>query len=140
MLKILLPVDGSKPSERAVRHVIDLAANGLTVSVLLLNVQPDPLPRSSPRARRRADLLKQLDHGEEALRSAIALLERAGVPYRSYGHSGAPAECILKFAREKKCDAIFMGTRGLGAIAGLVLGSVAMKVMQLAQIPVTLIK
>jgi nucleotide-binding universal stress UspA family protein len=35
---------------------------------------------------------------------------------------------------------IVISTRGLGAVAGLVLGSVAMKVLQLAEIPVTLVK
>ncbi len=140
MLKILLPVDGSKPAERAVRHVIALGASGLAVSVLLLNVQPAALPRSSPKSKRRAEMLQQLEAGEKALRPAMTLLERAGVPYKSHSHAGAPADGILKFAGGKHCDAIVMGTRGLGAVAGLVLGSVAMKVIQLATIPVTLVK
>jgi nucleotide-binding universal stress UspA family protein len=40
----------------------------------------------------------------------------------------------------ERAESIVMGTRGLGAMAGLVLGSVAMKVVQLARIPVTLVK
>ncbi|MCJ9712965.1 universal stress protein, partial [Bordetella hinzii] len=41
---------------------------------------------------------------------------------------------------EKQCDRIVMGTRGLGAVGGLVLGSVAQKVIHLSPVPVTLVK
>ena len=47
MRKILLPVDVSKPSERAVRHVVQLHAAGMTLRVLLLNVQPEWAPARS---------------------------------------------------------------------------------------------
>lgn len=140
MIKFLLPIDRSKPSERAVRHVIEMSANGLAVTVLLLNVQADLPPRSGSKARRRIEMLQQLEEGERAMRPAMTLLERTGVQHKCYSRSGAPADVILKFAREKNCDAIIMGTRGLGAIEGLVLGSVAMKVLQLAPMPVTLVK
>lgn len=140
MLKILLPVDGSKHAGRAVRHVIKLHAHGLVCEVLLLHVQPALPPHSSPRSKRRSAILHQLDAGEAALAPALVLLERAGVPHRSRSLSGAPAEGILQMAAEQSCAAIVMGTRGLGAVAGLVLGSVAMKVLQLARVPVTLVK
>ncbi len=140
MLKILLPVDGSKHAERAVRHVIRLHTHGLFCEVLLLHVQPALPPHSSPRSKRRSAVLQQLDAGEAALAPALALLERAGVPRRSRCLSGAAAENILKTVSEQSCTAIVMGTRGLGAVAGLVLGSVAMKVLQLARVPVTLVK
>lgn len=140
MLTILLPVDGSKHAERAVRHVIRLHAKGLACEALLLHVQPALPPHSSPRSKRRSAVLRQLDAGEAALRPALTLLERAGVPCRSLSQSGAPAECILKMASGKSCAMIVMGTRGLGAVAGFVLGSVAMKVIQLARVPVTLVK
>ncbi|HMM53906.1 MAG TPA: universal stress protein [Candidatus Desulfobacillus sp.] len=140
MLKLLLPIDGSKSAERAVRHAIALCAEGLDASVLLLHVQPHPLTKGSPKARRRVEMLRQLEEGEAVMRPAITLLERAGVRHKSHGLFGAPADVILKFSRDKDCDAIVMGTRGLGAITGLVLGSVTMKVIQLSQIPVTLVK
>jgi nucleotide-binding universal stress UspA family protein len=43
-------------------------------------------------------------------------------------------------AREKSIDHIVMGARGLGSIQGLLLGSVATKVIHLAEVPITLIK
>jgi nucleotide-binding universal stress UspA family protein len=139
MIKILVAVDGSNPAERAVKYVIGLSKRGLLSRVLLLNVQPD-LPRSRSRDQRRVDMLRRLQSVDEAVKSSVSLLERAGVPYKRQTRSGAPAEGILKCARKEECSAIVMGTRGLGAVAGLVLGSVAMKVVQLARVPVTLVK
>jgi len=49
------------------------------------------------------------------------------------------AETIVKYAKRWQCDSILIGTRGLGLTAGLVLGSVALKVIHLAKIPVTLV-
>ncbi|MCD6733754.1 MAG: universal stress protein [Burkholderiaceae bacterium] len=139
MVELLVPVDGSKPAERAVRHAIKLVAGGLKARILLLNVQPE-LPRSRSRAERRSDMLQQLEEADQAMHSAVALLERAGVTWERCLRSGAPAETILELARERHCAAIVMGTRGLGAVAGLVLGSVAAKIVQLAPVPVTLVK
>jgi nucleotide-binding universal stress UspA family protein len=53
---------------------------------------------------------------------------------------GAAAEVIVAYAAEQGCDAIVMGTRGMGAVAGVVMGSVAQKVVHLASVPVTLVK
>jgi nucleotide-binding universal stress UspA family protein len=47
---------------------------------------------------------------------------------------------IAEVGRQENCDAIVMGTRGMGAVSGLVLGSVATKVIHLADVPVTLVK
>jgi nucleotide-binding universal stress UspA family protein len=85
-------------------------------------------------------MVTDIDAMERATRSAVALLHAARLPHRAYARIGAPADAILKFAKQRRCDQIVMGTRGLGAVAGLVLGSVAMKVIQLADIPVTLVK
>jgi nucleotide-binding universal stress UspA family protein len=139
MVTILLPVDGSKPSDRAVKHVIDLARRGMPVDVVLLNVLPKVFGISS-RERKRAQMVTDIHATDRATRSATVLLDDAQLPYRAYTLIGAPADTILKFAKQRRCDQIVMGTRGLGAVAGLVLGSVAMKVLQLANIPVTLVK
>ena len=53
---------------------------------------------------------------------------------------GAPAEAIVRLAREQRCHKIVMGTRRLGSVAGLVLGSVASQVLRFAAVPVTLVR
>lgn len=139
MERILVPVDGSKPSERAVRHVIALCVAGLQLDVLLLNVQPGPLPGASLGAKREAIQLNILA-ADRALRGARALLAKAGLPDTSRLESGDPARAIVKVAKQQRCSQIVMGTRGLGALGALLLGSVATKVIQLSPVPVTLVK
>lgn len=73
----LLAVDGSKPSERAVRHAIALRAAGLEMELLLLNVQPERGPGRSRDAKRER-LRHYLHAHEEAIRSAKSLQARAG--------------------------------------------------------------
>jgi nucleotide-binding universal stress UspA family protein len=139
MQLILVAVDGSKPAERAVKHVIALHSSGMALQVLLLNVQPEWAPPRS-REEKREGVQLHLAAGERAMRSAKSLLAQAGVPCKSALRIGLAAEHILKLAREKRCHQIVMGTRGRSALAGLVLGSVAMKVLQLASVPVTLVR
>ena len=53
---------------------------------------------------------------------------------------GPVGSAIGDFAAQNGCDGIVMGTRGLGGVTGLVLGSVATQVLQVATVLVTLIK
>jgi nucleotide-binding universal stress UspA family protein len=138
-IKILLAVDGSATAERAAQHVAALNAAGLAFDVLVLNVQPEWAPART-RDEKREGVRLHLAASERAMRKAKALLAGAGVTFKGALRVGGAAEEILKAAREARCDTIVMGTRGLGAIAGLVLGSVAMKVVQLSKMPVMLVK
>jgi nucleotide-binding universal stress UspA family protein len=137
--KILLATDGSSTAEQAARHVVALKAGGLAFEVLLLNVQPKWAPART-RDEKREGLRMHLERSEKAMRAAKALLADAGIAFKTALRVGDAAENILRAAREARCDEIVMGTRGLGALAGLMLGSVAMKVVQLAKMPVTLVK
>ena len=78
--------------------------------------------------------------GEEALKGAVAACVAAGVPFDVRNERGAPAETIDRIAREDKFDHVVMGTRGLGSIRGLLVGSVATQVLHLVHVPVTLVK
>jgi nucleotide-binding universal stress UspA family protein len=80
------------------------------------------------------------DEGTKALQVARGRLDQAEVHYTFHISVGDPAEVIVQFATEHHCDQIVMGTRGMGKFASLLLGSVASKVIQLADIPVMLIK
>jgi nucleotide-binding universal stress UspA family protein len=76
----------------------------------------------------------------KALKDAIAKSEAAGVGFKTIVRTGQAAETIAQVAREEDIKRVVMGTRGLGRIQGLLLGSVATKVIHLAEVPVTLIK
>jgi len=76
----------------------------------------------------------------KALKEAVGKAEAAGIAFKSIVRTGQTAEAIARAARDEGIEHIVMGTRGLGSIQGLLLGSVAMKVIHLAEVPITLIK
>ena len=75
----------------------------------------------------------------EALTAAKALLEAASVPCTSEIASGYVGSTIVSYARAQRCDGIVTGTRGMGSTEQL-LGSIARQVIQLVDMPVTLLK
>ena len=141
MRKALVPVDGSSNSERAVRHVVALAEINPALDVVLLNVQP-PVSDWEVRSFLKKEEIEAMEEsrGGDALASARGLLDAAEVRYTPMVLIGPIAETIARTALEQNCDGIVMGTRGLGAVAGAVLGSVASQVVHLADVPVTLVK
>lgn len=140
-MRILLPVDGSERSLDAVRHGLRLVSAGLQARFLLLNVQEPThlyevlLLRD---AQARAEAARQA--GENALRSAQALLEAAGLDYEVEIVTGDPAQQIVEVAEREPCDAIVMGTFGHGALADALVGSVSQEVLQHAGVPVTVVR
>lgn len=134
-MMILLPVDGSAMSDRAAHHVARLRSEGLSLAVVLLNVQAE----SPTRRGSRGEAALYHKEGEKVSQSAATILARAGVPFRRFVRVGPVAQTILDLASEENCDAIVMGTRGMGAVPGLMVGSIALKVVQSAEIPVTLV-
>jgi len=141
MQKILVPVDGSPSSLRAVEYVAGLYKLGTQPEIDLLNVQ---LPIASGNIRRFVSHNMIDDYhrieGEEALKPAKVVLDRDGVPYKADILVGHLAETIAEYALQHHCTVIAMGTRGMGPVKNLVLGSVATQVIHLVDIPVTLVK
>ncbi|MFO1376776.1 MAG: universal stress protein [Steroidobacteraceae bacterium] len=135
---ILVPLDGSATALRALEHACRRVHDGESASITGLNVQA-PMPPSRLVTRGMiAD--HQARESRTALRGARALAKRLRIPVEWQVVVGAPAPTIARFAREHGCVEIVMGTRGLGRLPGFVLGSTAMRVVQLAEVPVTLVK
>jgi nucleotide-binding universal stress UspA family protein len=141
MLKILLAVDGSDSSLRAVNHLIKRAsAVREDYQIHLINVQY-PLHGSISTFVSAAQIRQyHHDEGMTILDGARKLLDVARLAYTFHLFVGDPAEVIARYAREQSCDEIVIGTRGLSGIASLLVGSVATKVLHLAQVPVLLVK
>jgi nucleotide-binding universal stress UspA family protein len=139
--KILLPVDGSEGSARAARHVAGIAAMVKDLEVHLINVQPlgdDWMVRRTIKPEELAKM--EREWGESAIAPARAILKAAGVACIEHIEQGEIAPTVARLAQELTCDQIVMGTRGRSALGDLVLGSVAVKVLHLAKVPVTLVK
>jgi nucleotide-binding universal stress UspA family protein len=140
-VKVLVPVDGSDHSERAVRFAARLVQDVSRLQVVLLNVQPAPSDIDTLHMAQQAILDHLRARGDDTLAPARKILADAGVAHDAMVELGEdPAVEIARVAREAGCGHIVMGTRGLGALAGLALGSVATKVVHLAEVPVTLVR
>ena len=141
MIKALVPVDGSENACRAVRHVVTLIRGREPMEVNLLNVQV-PIESWEVRSHLTDEEVAswQKTRGEEALGSARAILKEAGIPFVDHVRTGDVAKTIAHFARDHDFDKIVMGTRGMGAIENLVMGSISTKVIHLSDVPVTLVK
>jgi nucleotide-binding universal stress UspA family protein len=141
MLNMLIPVDGSESAIRAVQHLIKMASwYKEALEIHLLNVQY-PL-HGDVQMFLENEQIRDFHHDEglKALEQARKALDAAGLTYVFHIGVGEPAEVIADYAGDKGCDQIFMGTRGLGSIVGLLLGSVATKVIHLSDVPVLLVK
>ena len=79
------------------------------------------------------------EEGETRLAAAKRKLEAASIAYESRVLVGPVAETLVKHAKDKRCDLICLGTRGLSGIAGALLGSTATKVINLSDIPVLVV-
>jgi nucleotide-binding universal stress UspA family protein len=78
--------------------------------------------------------------GQPIVDAATAILRGQGVPHQGRVAIGEIAQTIVGTAQEVGAQQIVMGSRGMSALAGLVLGSNATKVIHLAQVPVTIVK
>lgn len=142
-MKILLAVDGSKHSLKAVKCLIEHAEwyRG-TPDVELVHVHL-PIPRL-PRMNAvvgASQIRRYYDReGRAALAKARRVLDRAGIRYAARTLVGPVAETLVKHARLTRCDLIMVGTRGLTAAANLLLGSTADKLAHVSTVPVLLVK
>lgn len=140
VLRILVPTDGSDPASRAAQHVLDLAARGLSIEVHLLNVQPAVRGVAASLVSHRDLESYHRDEGMKVLAETMRLIEAAEIKPHAHVGVGDPGETILAFALKLHCEQIVMGTRGHGAMANLMIGSVARRVASEAIVPVTLVR
>jgi nucleotide-binding universal stress UspA family protein len=138
-MDIVIAVDGSEHGLDAARYAAKLARSNPEMKLHLINVQP-PLPSAaSSFVNEEAVRSFHRDEGEKALKGARAILDEEKLAYECHIAVGAPAEAIVAYSKQKGCAGIVIGTRGLSALPGLLLGSVATRVLHLAEVPVTLI-
>ncbi|MYN12119.1 universal stress protein [Pusillimonas sp. TS35] len=142
MKNILVPIDGSEGSVRALQAAINLAKtlNGDS-AIFAVNVQAPIISGNVTRFFSAEDINAfYQDEGRVALAPAIPVLEASGVKFTHEVVVGPIAPTLIEYGKKHNCDQIFMGTRGLGPVSGLILGSIATKVISLSAVPVTLVK
>lgn len=142
MEKILIPADGSAASEHAVRFALRFVQSAPETQLFVLNVQEPPPAEVMIEAGIAPEAWQAMhqEAGRAALESTCKVLDVAKVPYTATVAVGHPVTQISARARELGCTRVIMGTRGMGALGNLVLGSVAMRVVHEVTCPVTLVK
>ena len=138
--KILLAYDGSKASARALEQAKRISiAFGSKLEVLHVFSYTGfqigeafiPVPQNYAK-----DFYSYSEQIVQQARDQIADLPNAKATLMQ----GLPAKVILDYADEINCDLIIIGSRGLGGIRELVLGSVSHNVVQHAKVPILVIK
>jgi len=141
-MDILLAVDGSEVSHRAVERVIALVGEFKAppaVHILYVHL-PVPMTFATRHVSKEALDAYYREEGEKELAPVRAQLDAAGLSYTPHVHVGHPGETICHVAAKLGCSLIAMGSHGRGALAGAVLGSIATKVLQNAKVPVLISK
>jgi nucleotide-binding universal stress UspA family protein len=143
MLKILLPVDGSPCAVRATQMLIEMIGwyrEAPSIEVLSVHLPVPRVPNLGSFVSKEMIQKYYADECAAMLAPTLKLLDAAGVPYVSHALTGPIAETIVEKAKESGSNMIFMGTRGMSALANMALGSVTTRVLHLGHIPVVLIR
>lgn len=140
--RLLVATDGSKLSEKAVTHAIDLARR-LGAKLTVFHAAPEyPSPLYTEGVM--MEMMSKKAYVAGAARTSAAILERiakkaaaAGVACETHhALSRSPSDAILAAAKKYKCDAIVMGSRGHGGLKAFLIGSVTQKVLAQTSLPV----
>lgn len=134
---ILVPVDGSSSSDRAVAQAISIAdlceskLNFLYVANINQLAINACLSDAILAAVRKA--------GDVILERAVNMVP-SDIKYEIFSEIGSPAVTILEFEKQINSDLIVMGSRGLGLVKGVLLGSVSQYIVEQSTCPVMVVK
>jgi nucleotide-binding universal stress UspA family protein len=141
--KILVPLDGSKPGERALKQFTQIVAPSSVREIVLLQVVAAATP-GSPLRLNTAPALSALGARQEKARRYLEGIRR-GLARRRMGaravtRAGAATDEILACAKAEGAGLIVMATRGRSGIRRVLMGSVAESVLRRAPVPVLLVR
>jgi nucleotide-binding universal stress UspA family protein len=135
---ILVAYDGSGHSQKALDLAIKIAQ--CSDGKLKVLFAFDKVPTIFGDDETEHFIERAMSRGRDILGEATAHLHNAGVEFNTAIVEGPAAEAILRIAQAEGCDLIVMGSRGLGMMQGLLLGSVSYRVLHHAQIPVLIVR
>ena len=136
--RILLATDGSPDAGEALVYARDLAMHHGAQVIVVHAFEPVPTFLGAPAEDR--VLGRHVAAGEAVAEDVAGKLREAGLDIIVEVLEGPPADAILNVARVRQCDLIVMGSRGHGALASLLLGSVSHRVVAHARAPVLVVK
>jgi nucleotide-binding universal stress UspA family protein len=135
---ILLPVDGSEHAARATAYALKMAGLMGARVLLLYCHRPFPVKLGEPYFQNAID--KIMIEANAMLEPFRSVLTEKGVQVDDLIMEGPPGEKICDVARIENCEMIIMGSRGRSDLKGLLLGSVAHRVLQQSPCPVLVVR
>ena len=143
--KILLPTDGSRNSLRAARYAAEIAKKCGSKVTLLHVIESTPIASSPIEIGIDARLVvenetKIKERGKKVIEKTKKPFDRYSVPVETKYFYGHTVRAIVETAEKENFDVIIIGSRGLGGVKRLVLGSVANAVTHQASCPVFIIR
>ncbi len=137
--KILLAVDGSAHALRAAGLAGDLARAMNSVELRVV-VAYDGIPAYLGEPNLESAIESRLKEAQEILEKAQETVGKTPAEIHTELIEGSPAEAIIDVAKTRESNVIVMGSRGMGTLTGLVLGSTSQKVVSHAPCPVLIVK
>lgn len=143
--KVLLASDGSENALRAAAFTAGLSAQiqQLEVTVLSVNEILDKMkyysPLNTPVIFEEVEIFFK-EKVREAVDTTAAALDKNKCTINTKTKVGNPAQTIIDYASEGNFDLIVIGSRGLGSLKGVLMGSVSIKVVQMSGCPVAVVK
>jgi nucleotide-binding universal stress UspA family protein len=133
---IIVATDGSEAAEQAVAAGATVAKT-LGTKAVLVYVRPSLGPLGDPYYQEK--LSEQMAHARAALDRAGTLVAEQAVDAEEEILEGNPPDRVVELARARNAHLIVVGSRGLGAVAGAVLGSVSSGIIHRADRPVLVV-
>ena len=134
---ILVPVDGSEGSDRAITHAISMAevCNAKLNFLYVANINQLAINACLSDA-----ILEAVTKAGNVILDRAMEMVPTGIEKEAFSETGSPAVAILDFATTNSVDMIVMGSRGLGIVKGVLLGSVSQYIVEQARCPVLVVK
>lgn len=139
MKRILVPIDGSKNSEFAVRHIVNQFLQNSAMEIHLINIQPK-LSRHIGRFLSKQNVQQwNQEKSNQALVGARKILESHAIPHSVTSKTGDKAKIIADEARRLRCDQIVLGTARKNSLTRMLENSTTNKLIEITNIPVEVI-
>jgi len=135
--KILVPVDGSKYSEKALQRASELCA-AFDSQIVLVYVVEKSLPVNLLDRKEYLEILRKF--GDKTLRNASDTLLKKGITAKTLLKEGNIVNEIEKVVKKEKCNLIIVGNKGLGSVTRFLLGSVSNKLAQSSSCSLLIVK
>jgi nucleotide-binding universal stress UspA family protein len=135
--KILVPLDGSKYSKKALQRACEMV-HAFDSQIILIYVVEKSVPVNFLDRKEYLQILRK--YGKKTLSDATEFLSKNGITGKSLIKEGNIVNEIDKVIKEEKCNLVVVGNKGLGTVARFLLGSISNKLAQSSSCSLMIVK